>query len=167
MIINDPNKPLLNRATNGIYPPGSIFKMVVLIELLERNLVETSTVSSVTRSKSGKLCNVPSPTISVIVVRSASSTETMAGSSALLIICKSEYLNELLKIYDDNNLSYTYKKFSNKKSLDGLLPFLKNDKKNDDEKINFILLNKIGKTSMPNKFKISIKELKKYTKKII
>ena len=81
--------------------------------------------------------------------------------------CKSEYLNELLKIYDDNNLSYTYKKFSNKKSLDGLLPFLKNDKKNDDEKINFILLNKIGKTSMPNKFKISIKELKKYTKKII
>jgi penicillin-binding protein 2 len=41
MIINDPNKPLLNRATNGIYPPGSIFKMVVLIELLERNLVST------------------------------------------------------------------------------------------------------------------------------
>ena len=47
-----------------------------------------------TRSKSGKLCNVPSPTISVIVVRSASSTETMAGSSALLIICKSEYLSK-------------------------------------------------------------------------
>ena len=38
--------------------------------------------------------NVPSPTISVIVVRSASSTETMAGSSALLIICKSEYLSK-------------------------------------------------------------------------
>tara|TARA_B100000676_G_scaffold11089_1_gene10278 strand:- start:497 stop:2260 length:1764 start_codon:yes stop_codon:yes gene_type:complete len=41
MIIDDPNKPLLNRATNGLYPPGSIFKMVVLIELLERNLLST------------------------------------------------------------------------------------------------------------------------------
>ena len=33
-------------------------------------------------------------------------------------------------------------------------------KKNDDEKINFILLSKIGKTTQPNKHKISVKELK-------
>ena len=44
------------------------------------------------------------------------------------------------------------------------MPYLKNDKKNNDEKINFILLNRIGKTTMPNKYKISINELKKNIK---
>ena len=44
------------------------------------------------------------------------------------------------------------------------MPYLKNDKKNNDEKINFILLNRIGKTSQPNKYKISIKELKRKLK---
>ena len=39
-------------------------------------------------------------------------------------------------------------------------------KKNNDEKINFLLLNKIGKTELPNKFKISIKNLEKYSKAI-
>jgi len=38
-VIADSNRPLLNRAANGTYPPGSIFKMVVLAELLEKNLV--------------------------------------------------------------------------------------------------------------------------------
>jgi len=52
-------------------------------------------------------------------------------------------------------------------SLDKLIPYLKNDKKNNDEKINFILLNKIGKTTMPNKYKISINELKKNIRSFI
>ena len=38
-LIENPNRPLLNRATNGTYPPGSIFKMVVAAELLEKNLI--------------------------------------------------------------------------------------------------------------------------------
>ena len=38
-IINDPDKPLLNRASNGLYPPGSIFKMIVILELLEKKIV--------------------------------------------------------------------------------------------------------------------------------
>ena len=45
-----------------------------------------------------------------------------------------------------------------------LIPFLKNDKKNNDEKINFILLKKIGKTTKPGSFKISIDELRKKSK---
>ena len=42
-----------------------------------------------------------------------------------------------------------------------------NDKKNNDSKINFILLKKIGKTTQPNKYKMSIKELNKIFHKII
>ena len=42
-----------------------------------------------------------------------------------------------------------------------------NDKKNNDSKINFILLKKIGQTTSPNSYKISSSELKKIFKKII
>jgi len=38
-VVNDPDKPLLNRASNGLYPPGSIFKMIVALELLEKKIV--------------------------------------------------------------------------------------------------------------------------------
>ena len=58
-------------------------------------------------------------------------------------------------------MNYTYKSYSNIKSIKGLINYLKNDKKNNDEKINFILLKKIGKTTKPNSYKISIKDFKK------
>ena len=38
-VTSDSSRPLLNRATNGIYPPGSIFKMVVAFEILEKELL--------------------------------------------------------------------------------------------------------------------------------
>ncbi len=86
--------------------------------------------------------------------------------SLLRQVCKTNTLKEIQKIYLNNNLSYTYKKYSNPKTIESLLPFLKNDKKNNDENINFILLKKIGLTSIPNKNKIPIKKLKKYCKLI-
>ena len=79
-------------------------------------------------------------------------------------VCKERTLKEIEKIYEDNELTYTYNKFSNKKVISRLMPYFKNDKKNDDDKINFILLKKIGKTTLPNKFKISLKKLKKNIK---
>jgi 3-dehydroquinate synthase len=84
--------------------------------------------------------------------------------SILKKICNKKTVDKIVKIYDDNNLSYTYKKYSNSNSINDIIPFLKNDKKNNDEKINFILLKKIGKTSAPNKNKISINNLKKLSK---
>ena len=48
--------------------------------------------------------------------------------------------------------------------INSLIPYLKNDKKNNDDKINFILLKRIGNTTLPNKFKISISKLKKLSK---
>ena len=39
-VVSDPDRPLLDRTTNGLYPPGSIYKMIVAIELLEKKLVD-------------------------------------------------------------------------------------------------------------------------------
>ena len=43
---------------------------------------------------------------------------------------------------------------------------LKNDKKNIDEKINFILLKKIGKTYQPGKYKMKPEEIYRFIKKV-
>ncbi len=86
--------------------------------------------------------------------------------SVIKKVCNIKILEELEKIYFENNISYTINKFSNEKTLINLIPFLKNDKKNNDEKINFILLKRIGKTTKPNSFKISIKNIKKHCKAI-
>ena len=80
-------------------------------------------------------------------------------------VCQKKSLHELLNIYSTNNLNYTFAKYKKTKEIISLIPYLKNDKKNNDEKINFILLTKIGKTTQPNKHKISIKELKKIIKR--
>ena len=81
-------------------------------------------------------------------------------------VCNKKVLDDLMKIYTANNLNYTLNKYRNPKEIGSLIPYLKNDKKNNDEKINFILLNKIGKTTIPNKYKISINELKKNIKNL-
>ena len=86
--------------------------------------------------------------------------------SILLKNCKNETLKKVRNLYLKNNLSYTLKNISNSKWIKSLIPFLKQDKKNDDNKINFLLLKNIGKTDLPNKFKISVSELKKYCKTI-
>ena len=66
-------------------------------------------------------------------------------------------LDQIKNVYIKNNLDFTYKKYSKESSIDKLIPYLKNDKKNNDDKINFILLKNIGKTALPNKSKITIK----------
>ena len=86
--------------------------------------------------------------------------------SVIKKVCTFKTLETILKIYNENNLTYSFKKYLNKKEINSLIPYLKNDKKNNDNKINFILLKKIGKTTDPNKYKISINELKKYSNAI-
>ena len=81
-------------------------------------------------------------------------------------VCSIQVVDKIKKIYNDNNLAYTYKKYSNQNSIISLIPYLKNDKKNNDDKVNFILLKKIGKTTLPNKYKISINNIKRLSKSI-
>ena len=86
--------------------------------------------------------------------------------SVIKKICSVKTLNQIKDIYIKNNLAYTYEKYSKQSSINKLIPFLKNDKKNNDNKINFILLKNIGKTALPDRNKISIKNLKKISKTI-
>ena len=84
--------------------------------------------------------------------------------SVLKKVCKIKILQEIEEIYLKNRLTYTFKKYSNAKSIINLIRYIKNDKKNNDEKINFILLRAIGKTTKPNSQKISYTQLKNYSK---
>ena len=65
------------------------------------------------------------------------------------------------------------KKFFKKKEINKIISFMKKDKKNLNEKINLILIKKIGKTTQPNSFAVNSSEIKKfltcttYLKKII
>ncbi len=43
-LLNDPSSPLLNRATHGLYPPGSTFKTVTAASALEFNVITPSTI---------------------------------------------------------------------------------------------------------------------------
>ena len=81
-------------------------------------------------------------------------------------VCNYACVSDIENIYKNNNLSYTYKKYLNIGSLNSLIPLFKNDKKNNDEKINFILLKKIGSAAKPGAFKVSQSKLKKYFKVI-
>ena len=86
--------------------------------------------------------------------------------SVIKKVCSVKNLIEIMSIYKNNNLDYTFKNFSDQRKINSLIPFIKNDKKNDDDKINFILLKNIGKTTKPNNFKISFNELKNLSKLI-
>ena len=86
--------------------------------------------------------------------------------SVIKKICSIKTLNQIKDIYLKNDLDYTYRKYSKESLINKLIPYLKNDKKNNDDKINFILLRNIGKTALPNKSKISISDLKKKSEAI-
>ena len=92
----------------------------------------------------------------------------MKGVSAIIINSVMRLFDypKALYYYQRNKLDFTIRKYSNQSSINELIPYLRNDKKNDDDKINFILLRNIGKTVSPNKSKISVKNLKNISKAI-
>ncbi len=82
-------------------------------------------------------------------------------------LCSLQTLNKIKKIFVKNNLKFSINKFFKKKDHNKLIKHMVMDKKNNDKKINFILLKKIGVTTQPNKYKMSTNELKKIFNKII
>ena len=71
-------------------------------------------------------------------------------------------LNLIKKHYYDLSLPSEIKKKFNKNEVSKIISFIKKDKKNVSQKINVILLHKIGKVTKPGKFNISSTELKKF-----
>ena len=71
-------------------------------------------------------------------------------------------LSLIKKHYFNLSLPMNINKIFSKKEINRIIYFMKKDKKNKDEKINLILLNKIGKTTKPNGFKLSAKNMKKF-----
>tara|TARA_Y100000590_G_scaffold308269_1_gene348034 strand:+ start:5115 stop:6227 length:1113 start_codon:yes stop_codon:yes gene_type:complete len=66
------------------------------------------------------------------------------------------------KHYKKLNLPRKLKKKFRKNEINKIINFMKKDKKNFNDKINLILLKKIGKTTKPNKFNIEAAKLKKF-----
>jgi 3-dehydroquinate synthase len=90
-----------------------------------------------------------------------------AKFSYLKKICSLNTLDQLKNIYKSNNLKDDVKKFFKKNEYTQIINHMSNDKKNNDKKINLILLKNIGKTTLPNSYKVSSLELKKVFDKII
>ncbi len=76
-------------------------------------------------------------------------------------ICSEDTYKEIELLYDTNFLLKGLNKFFKKEEILKSLKYMQNDKKKDDDKINFIFLKRIGKTTIPGKNKYKIKELKK------
>ena len=90
-----------------------------------------------------------------------------AKLSYLKKVCSLNTLNEIKNIYNSNNLKYDIKKFFKKSEYSQITNYMSADKKNNDKKINLILLKKIGQTTKPNTCKVSNSELKKVFNRII
>ena len=82
-------------------------------------------------------------------------------------ICKKETLDELIKIYKTNKLNYDLKKYFKNNDIKQIINIMRNDKKNNDKNINFILLKKIGKTTLPGEYKLPVGEISKNMSRLL
>ena len=89
-----------------------------------------------------------------MMVASELSNKKKLLSSGELSLIKNHYINlRLLK-----NINKIFKKGE----VNKIVYFMKKDKKNIDDKINLILLSKIGKTTKPKKIALKASEVKKF-----
>ncbi len=96
------------------------------------------------------------------------------GEAVLLgMIIASKFSNKkkLLSDYDFLKIKNHYfnlklpsqiRKYFKKKEVDKIIYYMKKDKKNSDEKINLILLKKIGKTTKPNSIRLKDYQIKDF-----
>ena len=89
----------------------------------------------------------------------------------MMLAAKLSYKKKLLsrtdlqlieKHYLNLNLPTSVGKRFKKNEVNKIISFMKKDKKNINEKINLILLKKIGKTTKPNSFSINSNEVKRF-----
>ena len=66
------------------------------------------------------------------------------------------------KHYLSLNLPMKIKKFFQKKEINKIISFMKKDKKNINEKVNLVLIKKIGKIIKPNSINVNGQEIKNF-----
>ena len=71
-------------------------------------------------------------------------------------------LSLIKKHYISLKLPMNINKIFKRNEINKIVHFMKKDKKNIDEKINLILLNKIGKTTIPERFTLNSSKIKKF-----
>ena len=76
-------------------------------------------------------------------------------------ICSNLTLSKIEQVYKVNKLPSTLLDYFSKKDFKKIVKFMINDKKNDDYRINLILLKKIGKTTEPGTIKLSLLQMQK------
>ena len=86
--------------------------------------------------------------------------------SKLKNLCSKNTYQKIEDLYIENSLLNNLKIYLNKNHILKSIKFMKNDKKNEDEKISFILLKNIGKTTAPGKFKYRIDQVKVLIQKL-
>jgi len=81
-------------------------------------------------------------------------------------LCSSKTLTQIENLYRKFSLIKNLNKYLKKNEILKSIKFMKNDKKKDDEKVSLILLNNIGKTTAPGKFKYKISQVEYFIKKL-
>ena len=81
-------------------------------------------------------------------------------------LCSAKTLYEIENLYRKFSLIKNLRKHLSKNDILKSIKFMKNDKKKDDEKISFILLNNIGKTTAPGKFKYKVSQVENLVKRL-
>ncbi len=81
-------------------------------------------------------------------------------------LCSINTYNQIESLYRKNLLIKKFRRYLNKKEILKSIKFMKNDKKKDDEKVSFIFLKEIGKTTMPGKYKYGTKQIENLVKKL-
>jgi len=81
-------------------------------------------------------------------------------------ICSYNTYKDIIDIYEKNNLTYNLNIFFKKNEYNQIIDLMNNDKKNDDKKINLILIKKIGQITSPGMYKYTTQEIKNVLKKI-
>ena len=69
-------------------------------------------------------------------------------------------------MYDENYLLKNLNSFFNKNKILRSVKFMNNDKKKDDDKVSFIFLESIGKTTLPGSHKYNTKQIENVINKL-
>ena len=81
-------------------------------------------------------------------------------------ICSEKTYNQIKSLYEKNYLLKNLSSFLNRNKILRSIKYMNNDKKKDDDKVSFIFLENIGKTTLPGSYKYEIKHLENLIKKL-